>query len=190
MSDLVAIAYPDINRAGQVLDSIKQMINQHLIDIDDAVYVTKAADNKIELHQSINLPGVGAATGAAQGAIFGTLIGLLFLQPLAGAAIGAAVGGGTGFVVGRLSDYGVDDNFVRELGAKMTPNSSALFVLVRRVTPDKVVPELAKYGGTVLQTSLSNDAEQRLQAALSGTATPDQLAASQSQQTSTPTPQP
>ena len=182
MSDLVAIAYPDINQAGQVLDSLDQMIQQHLVDLDDAVYVTKRGDGKIELHQSINMPGIGAASGATHGALWGTLIGLLFLQPLAGAVIGAAVGGGTGYVAGRLSDYGIDDQFVKDLGSKMTPNSSALFVLVRRVTADKVVPEIAKYGGTVLQTSLSDEAEQRLQTALSSGATPDTGAVAQDQQ--------
>jgi uncharacterized membrane protein len=175
VSDLIAIAYPDINRAGQVLDSLKTMMTQRLIEIDDAVYVTKRGDGKIELHQSVNMPGVGAATGAAHGALWGTLIGLLFLQPLAGAAIGAAVGGGTGYVAGKLSDYGIDDNFARSLSADMTPNSSALFVLVRRVTADKVVPEVAKFGGHVLQTSLSNEAEQRLQTALTAGTTPDQM---------------
>jgi uncharacterized membrane protein len=114
----------------------------------------------------INLPGAGAARGAASGIIWGGLIGLLFLQPLAGAAIGAAVGAGSGAIAGKITDYGIDDNFVRQLSTEMTPNSSAIFVLVRNVTIDKVTPEISKYGGTVLHTSLSTDAEQRLQAAL------------------------
>jgi uncharacterized membrane protein len=88
--------------------------------------------------------------------------GALVLQPIAGAAIGA----GTGAVAGHLSDYGIDDNFMKQLGATLTPNCSAIFVLVRRATGDKVLPEVSKYGGTVLQTSLSHDAEARLQAAL------------------------
>ena len=67
---------------------------------------------------------------------------------------------------GSLSDYGINDRFIKDLSAKLRPNSSALFVLVRKSTPDKVLPEVSKYGGTVLHTSLSNDEEARLQAAL------------------------
>lgn len=166
MSDLIVIAYHDVNQAGRVLDSLKRMMTEKLIDLEDAVYVTKDNDGKVELHQTINMPGIGAAAGGARGALWGTLIGLLFLQPLAGAAIGAAVGAGTGAIAGKMTDIGIDDNFVRQLSAEMTPNSSALFLLVRRVTADKVVPEISKFGGKVMRTSLSNEAEQRLQAAL------------------------
>jgi len=166
MSDLIAITHPDINQAGVVLDTLKRLMREHVLDLHDAVYVTKAADGEMDLHQMINLPRVGAATGGARGALWGTLIGLLFLQPLAGAAIGAAVGAGTGAITGKFSDYGIEDNFVKELSAQMKPNSSALFVLVRNVTPDKVLPEIKQFGGTLLRTSLSDEAEQRLQAAL------------------------
>ena len=166
MSDLVAVTYPDINQAAKVLDELKRMVNEHLLDLDDAVYVTKDANGEVDLHQMINLPAVGAARGGASGALWGALIGLLFLQPLAAAAIGAAVGAGTGAIAGKLSDYGIDDNFVKQLSTQMTPNSSAIFVLIRRVTTDKVVPRISTYGGTVLRTSLSTEAEQRLQMAL------------------------
>lgn len=115
----------------------------------------------------VNLPGAGAARGATGGALWGALIGLLFLSPLAGAAIGAAVGAGTGAIAGRFTDYGIDDNFVRQLSTQMTPNSSAIFVLIRRMTEDKVVTEISQFGGTLLRTSLSDEADQRLQAALS-----------------------
>jgi uncharacterized membrane protein len=167
MSDLVAITYSDINQAGVVLNTLKRLVTEHVLEMDDAVYVTKDASGEVELHQMINLPGAGAASGGASGALWGGLIGLLFLQPLAGAAIGAAVGAGTGALAGKFADYGIDDNFVKQLSTQMTPNSSAIFVLVRRATVDKVLPQISGYGGTVLRTSLSNEAEQRLQAALS-----------------------
>ena len=166
MSDLVAITYPDINQAQKTLDTLKRMVVEHLLELDDAVYVTKDSNGAIDLHQMINLPAAGAATGGATGALWGTLIGLLFLSPLAGAAIGAAVGAGTGAIAGKMSDYGIDDNFVKELSAHMPPNSSAIFVLVRKATVDKVLPEVSKYGGTVLQTSLPKETEEKLQAAL------------------------
>jgi uncharacterized membrane protein len=98
--------------------------------------------------------------------MWGTLIGLLFLNPLAGLLAGAAFGAGAGALSGALVDYGIDDAFIRSLGATIEPGSSALFVLVRRVTPDKVLPELRPFGGTVLRTSLSNEQEARLRQAL------------------------
>jgi uncharacterized membrane protein len=90
------------------------------------------------------------------------LIGTLFFSPLFGAAIGAA----SGALAGALSDIGVDDNFMRELGETLQPKTSALFVLVRKVTPDKVLEDVSKYGGKVLRTSLSKDEEAQLQAVL------------------------
>jgi uncharacterized membrane protein len=97
------------------------------------------------------------------GGFWGSLIGLIFLNPLLGAAVGAAAGA----VSGALTDVGVDDKFMKELAASMTPGSSVLFVLVRKATPDKVLAELEGSGGKVLKTSLSHDDEAKLQAALS-----------------------
>ncbi len=167
MSNLVVIEYPDINRAEQVLETLGRMRTEQLIDLDDAVYVTRDAEGKVKLHQMVNLAGAGAGYGAMWGGLWGLLLGSLVLQPIAGAAIGASIGAGTGAVAGHLSDYGIDDDFMKQLGATLTPNSSAILVLVRRATVDKVIPEVSKYGGTVMQTSLSHDAEAKLQAALS-----------------------
>lgn len=169
MSDLVVIAYPDINRAEQVLETLGQMRTAQLIDLEDACYVTKDANGAIKLHQAVNLTAMGAKSGALWGGLWGFLFGMLVLQPLAGAAIGAGIGAGSGAIAGGLSDFGIDDNFVKRLASTLTPNSSAIFVLVRRVTTDKVVPEISRYGGTIIQTSLSKDAEARLQAALAQT---------------------
>lgn len=166
MSDLVAIAYPDINQAEQVLEKLGQMRKAQLIDLDDAVYVTKDAQGNIKLHQAVNLVKAGAGYGALWGGLWGLLIGALVLQPIAGAAIGAGVGAGSGVIAGKLNDFGIDDNFIKQLGTTLTPNSSAIFVLVRSVTPDKVIPEVSKFGGKVLQSSLSHESEARLQAAL------------------------
>ena len=98
--------------------------------------------------------------------LWGALIGLLFLNPLLGAVAGAAVGGATGALGGALSDYGISDDFIRYLGSDLKPGTSAAFVLIRKATTDKVLAEVAKYGGHVLRTSLSNEAEAKLQAAL------------------------
>ena len=159
MSDLVVITYPDQTQAAKVMATLGQLQKEYLIDLDDAVYVTKDANGKVSLHQASSLEAVGAATGA----LWGMLFGLLFFVPIAGLAIGAAAG----WLGGKFSDYGIDDKFVRQLSAAMGPNSSAIFAVVRRVSADKVVPEISRYGGTVMKTSLSKEAEERLQAALS-----------------------
>jgi uncharacterized membrane protein len=158
VSDLVAIAYDDEYRAGEVLSTLRRLEREYLIDLEDAVYVTKDAEGSVKLHQSTNL----TAGGAIGGGFWGLLIGALFLAPVAGVAIGA----GAGALAGKLSDIGVDDSFAKELAERLEPRTSALLVLVRRSTPERVLPEIKHFGGTVLQTSLSPDAEERLQAAL------------------------
>jgi uncharacterized membrane protein len=120
--------------------------------------VTKDASGKIKLHQNTSLAGAGAAWGG----MWGMLIGLLFFVPF----LGLAVGLGLGALSGKLSDYGIDDKFAKQIAETMKPNTSAIFVLVRKSTPDKVVPEIAKFGGTILQTSLPKETEEKLQAAL------------------------
>jgi uncharacterized membrane protein len=158
MSDLVAVAYDSESTAREVLDTLRRLQTEHVVELEDAVVVTKNDEGKIKLHQSFSPAGAGAAGGA----LWGGLIGLIFLAPLLGAAIGAAAGG----AAGALTDVGVDDKFMKELGDKLEPGSAALIVLVRRSTPDKVLPEIQKYGGHVLQSSLSTEAEERLEAAL------------------------
>ncbi|HEX9414262.1 MAG TPA: DUF1269 domain-containing protein [Ktedonobacterales bacterium] len=158
MSNLVVVAYPDEYRAAEVMAAVRRLNKEYLLDFEDACYVTKDARGKLKLHQDTSLAGAGAAWGG----MWGMLIGLLFFVPFLGLAIGA----GLGALSGRLSDYGIDDKFAKQLTATLQPNSSAIFVLVRRSTPDKVIPELAKFGGTVLQTSLPKETEDKLQVAL------------------------
>jgi uncharacterized membrane protein len=160
MSDLVVVAYPDEFRAAEVLADLRRAQSEYFIDLEDAVYLTKNQDGKVKLHQSHDLTAVGAVGGA----LWGTVVGFLFLVPL----LGAAVGAGIGALTASLGDYGIDDNFARSLSARLTPGSSAIAILLRSSTPDKLIPELSKFGGTVLQTSLSDEAEARLRAALAG----------------------
>lgn len=157
MSDLVAIAYPDEFRAAEVRATLARLQLEYLIDLEDAVVVTKDSKGAVKLHQAVNM----TAAGAMSGGLWGGLIGLLFLMPFAGAALGA----GLGALSGKLTDLGIDDNFVKALSENLPPGSSALFVLVKKATPDKVIPEVAKFGGTVLRTSLSSEAEAKLREA-------------------------
>jgi uncharacterized membrane protein len=158
MSDLIVIAYDDEFKAEEVRLTLAKLQVEHLIELEDAAVVVKDEHGKIKLKQAVNLTGAGAASGG----FWGLLIGILFFNPLLGAAVGAA----SGALAGAFSDIGVDDNFIRELGETLQPKSSALFVLVRKVTPDKVLEEVSKFGGKVLRTSLSKDEESQLQTVL------------------------
>ena len=139
------------------METVGGLVKEHSLELEDAVIVEREQDGKIKLHQ----PSLGGL-GAASGALWGGLIGLLFLAPLVGMAVGAAAGG----AAGAASDYGIDDKFMKELGDKLEPGSAAVFVLVRESTRDKVVPEIARFGGHVVQSSLSNEQETALQEAL------------------------
>jgi uncharacterized membrane protein len=156
VSDLVAIAYEDLPTAERVASNLRDAVEGHVIEVEDVVIVERTGDGRVKLHQ----PSLAAA-GAVGGAFWGGLIGLIFLMPLMGMALGAA-GGAVG---GALSDSGVDDDFMKRLGSELEPGKAALIVLVRKMSADKVLPEI-KVPGTVIQTSLSNEDESALQKAL------------------------
>ena len=168
MSALVVVGFDNENTADQVLNKLAALQKEYLIDFADACVVVRDASAKIHLKQAINLVGTGAASGGAWGAMWGMLVGLLFLNPLAGLLTGGALGAGAGALSGKLADYGINDDFIRSLGQTIQPGTSALFVLVRRASPDKILPELQQFKGTVLKTSLSNEQEERLRKALHG----------------------
>ena len=170
MSDLVCIAFKGRDTADQVLNDLRSMQKAHLVDLEDACVVTRDQEGKLHLKQAVNLVATGAISGGTWGALWGTLVGILFMNPLAGLVVGAAAGAGGGALSGALVDYGIDDDFIKSLGEQICPDSSALFVLLRKVTLDKVMPELGKYEGTVIRTSLSNEQERELREALSGQA--------------------
>jgi uncharacterized membrane protein len=158
MNHLIAVAYPDVATADQVRRELVGATKEHLMSLQDAVVVEHRSDGKIKLHQAMSTAGAGAAGGA----MWGGLIGLIFLAPLVGMAIGAASGG----AAGAMSDVGVDDKFMKELGARLEPGGAALIMLGRAEARDKVLERVAPYGGEVIQTSLSKDDEENLRAAL------------------------
>src|SRR5215831_7086644 len=166
MSDLIVVAFQGEDTADQVLNKLMALQKEHLIDLEDACVVVRDRNGNVHLKQAVNLIGEGALGGGPWGALWRTLVGLLFLNPLLGFVTGAAMGAGAGAMAGALADYGIDDDFIRSLGSTIEPGSSALFILVRRATLDKVLPELRPFGGTVLRTSLSNEQEERLRQAL------------------------
>ncbi len=129
--------------------------------------VERENDGKVHIKQAVNLTAIGAASGGTMGAMWGGLVGLLFLNPLAGMALGAVAGAGAGALSGSLTDFGINDDFVKRLGDTIPQGSSALFVLFKQVTEDKVLPEIEPFKPRVLKTSLSNEAEAKLKAELS-----------------------
>jgi uncharacterized membrane protein len=158
MSDLVVIVYPSLDKAEEVRKRLFEMQREYLIRLGDAVIATKSPDGQVHLHQVVNT----TASGAVSGSFWGLLIGALFLNPILGAAVGAA-GGALG---GALTDFGINDDFMKKLAATIHPGDAALFLLIREMTADKVVDQIKGYGGTVLKTSLADNKEQALRHAL------------------------
>ena len=158
MSTLIVIAYPEEQRAAEVLATLKQLRSEDLVDLDEAFYVTKDQEGDTKVHHSVHL----TRKGTGWGALGGLLIGALLFVPVAGLLVGAAAGA----MIVKLADLGIDEQFVKDLSAQLQPNSSAIFLLVRHVSPDIVMAALRPYGGTILQTTLSKEAEEHLQANL------------------------
>jgi uncharacterized membrane protein len=160
MSDLVVIAFPSEAKAEEVRQKILEMQKDYLIELGDAAIAVKQADGSVKLHQLINT----TAAGAVSGTFWGTLIGLIFLVPLVGAAIGAA----SGALGGWLTDVGVNDAFMKEVAESLQPGDAALFLLIRKLTTDKVLEDLKGVGGKVLRTSFDHTKEDALRNALAG----------------------
>lgn len=164
MSDLVVISFPDQQLAFALRAELAKLQKEYLIDMEDVVVVTKDEKGKVKLHQAVSLTGLGAVGGG----FWGMLIGLLFLNPLLGAAIGA----GAGALSGKLSDIGVNDEFMKELATNFKPGCAAVFVLIRKATTDKVLDALKEFHGKgkVLKTSLDKDEEAALREVIEGDA--------------------
>lgn len=158
MSTLVAIAYPDVATAEKVRREMMQATKERLMTLEDAVVVEHRPDGKIKLHQAMSPAGAGAAGGA----MWGGLIGLIFLVPLFGMAIGAA----SGAAAGAVSDLGVDNKFMKQLGDRLEPGAAALIALGSTDARDKLLDRVRPYGGEIIQTSLSSEEEERIRAAL------------------------
>ena len=160
MSNLVVVVFSDSTTAFEMRAELAKMQKEYLIEMEDAVVVTKDAAGKVQLHQAVNL----TAAGALSGGFWGSLVGLLFLNPL----LGAAAGAGAGAISGKLTDIGISDQMMKEAAVAFKPDTSALFVLIRKATADKVLDGLKKFAGkgTVFQTSLSKEGEAKLRSTL------------------------
>ena len=158
MADLVVIAFPSEEKAEEVRQKLLDMQKDYLIELGDAVIAVNQPNGHVKLNQLFH----PAASGAAGGALWGTLIGILFLMPLAGAAIGAAAGA----LGGALADVGINDAFMKDVAQSLQAGNAALFLLIRKMTTDKVLEDLKGLGGTVLRTSFDHTKEEALRQAL------------------------
>ena len=158
MSDLVVVAFPTEEKAEEVRQKLLDMQREYLIELGDAVVAVKQPNGRVKLNQLFH----PTAAGAAGGALWGTLIGMLFLMPLAGTALGAAAGA----LGGALTDAGIEDPFMKEAAQTLQSGQAALFLLIRKMTADKVLAALQGVGGTVLRTSFDHTKEEALRQAL------------------------
>jgi uncharacterized membrane protein len=158
MPTLVVIGYDSEHEAEATKVKLLQLQKEYLVDVEDAVIAVKKADGKVKLIQPFNL----TAAGAVSGGFWGLLIGMIFLVPVVGLAVGSA----SGALAGAMTDLGISDDFMKQLAQNLKPGGSALFVLLRSWTEDRVLQELQGVGGTLIKTSLSHDDAAKLQAAL------------------------
>lgn len=172
MSELVCIGFKDSSTADRVLNELRAMEKNYVVDLEDAVIVVRDMDGKVHLKQCVDVFGGATAHGVSLGVLWGGLMGLLFMNPLAGLIGSIAGGAGAGAMTtaaseyGLLSDYGIPDNFIRALGSTITRGTSAIFLLIRSADQDKLLAGFSRYEGTILKTSLSPDQEEKLRAAL------------------------
>lgn len=162
MNSLFALVFDDRAAADAALVDLSRLQKGQVLTMHDAVFVSRTQDGGVKLDQSVNI----AAAGALSGAFWGSLIGLIFLAPLLGAAVGAAAGG----VSGYLTDYGVNDDFAKQMGERLEPGRVALFVLASNVTPEKIAEQLKARGGELFYSSFSPDIEQRFRDNIRGQA--------------------
>ncbi|MCL6705676.1 DUF1269 domain-containing protein [Pseudomonas sp. R2.Fl] len=157
MSELIVIGYPDSQKAEEARNTLYQLSREYLVEIKDAVIAEANDKGEVKLNQMVSMWGIGASGGA----FWGLLAGILFFNPL----IGVAAGAGAGALAGALTDYGINDNFMKEVAAVLQPRQAALFILAERAASDKVVDKLSVHGGRIIRTNLDTSKEQELRAA-------------------------
>jgi uncharacterized membrane protein len=164
MADLIAIGYPDETTASLAEEEVQRLAQDLIIEPDAVAVIVRDKEGKYKVSTSHHAVGGGATWGM----FWGLLFGLLFFVPVFGMAVGA----GLGALMGKIEKTGIDKEFQEQVRDLVKPGTSALFIVVEKVTPDKAVEGLSQYGGTVLKSSLSKDSENELQEALHGTPVP------------------
>jgi uncharacterized membrane protein len=160
MADLIAIGYPDEATAELAADEARRLARDLIIQPDAIAVIRRDTEGKYHVHTAQHAVGAGATWGM----FWGMLFGLLFFVPV----LGMAVGAGMGALMGKIAKSGIDKQFQEQVRDMIKPGTSCLFLMLEKVTPDKAVEAMSKYGGTVLKTSLSKEGEKELQDALHG----------------------
>jgi uncharacterized membrane protein len=160
MADLIAIGYDDETTAAAAADEVAQLSKDLVIEPDAVAVIVRDQEGKYKVTTSHHPVG----SGASWGMFWGLLFGVLFFIPV----LGMAVGAGLGALLGKVEKTGIDKEFQQQVRDLVQPGNSALFLVVEKVTPDKAIEGLSRFGGTVLKSSLSKDAEHDLQDALHG----------------------
>jgi uncharacterized membrane protein len=160
MATLVAIGYPDQGTAEQARGTVAGLEADLVIQAEQVAAISRDLEGKYHVHTTHG--GASAGGGAMWGGFWGMLFGLLFFIPFAGLAIGA----GMGALFGHFGEKGIDKAFQQQVRDYLKPGTSALFMVIDQVTPDKAVAALSQYGGTVIRTSLSDEDTKRLEEAL------------------------
>ncbi|HEV2566534.1 MAG TPA: DUF1269 domain-containing protein [Microvirga sp.] len=166
MAELVVVGFDDPNDADRVLTELTRLQDEDLIDLEDAVVAIRGPDGAVRVKQTVNLTGTSVTQSGLWGAMWGYLVGVMFLNPVAGLVVGGALGAGSGALSGRMIDLGINDEFVRSVGDTLRPDTSALFLLVRKSQPEKVLAELSGFKGRILRSTLSPEQEARLRDAV------------------------
>ena len=157
MSSLVVLAFDTIDGAEEMRDKLYDLQKRELITLEDAAVVVRKKNGQVKVKQAHSLVGAGALGGA----FWGLLIGIIFWMPWLGMAIGSV----TGALSGKLSDVGIDDDFIKEVGKTIESGESGLFLLARDAQMDRIREELADYEFEIVETNLSPADETQLREA-------------------------
>jgi uncharacterized membrane protein len=158
MTHLVVLGLNSRDDAERVIQLTEELAKQELLQREDAAIAYKDSKGKVRVQQTMNLTSAGAASGALRG----TLLGLIFLNPLAGFAVGAA----SGAIAGKLTDIGINDQLIKDVGRELQEDQAAVLLLARSATVDRLIEALKPFGPTVIQTNLTKDREDELVQAL------------------------
>jgi uncharacterized membrane protein len=160
MSDLIVITYDTEQTGRDAFNELADLQKMQLLELEDAALAVKDDKGKVKVKQTLENQVSGSS--AIWGGFWGLLIGLIFLAPIFWGLMGALLG----YIFGKGTDIGIDNKFIKQVGESLDPGGSALFMLVIKATPDKVLEQMQKFGGEVYQTSLSNEDEEKLKKAL------------------------
>jgi uncharacterized membrane protein len=158
MSELLVIGYDDAKTANDARAALLALSKDYALQVGDAVVATRDENGQIKLDQLVNLWTIGAASGS----FWGLIAGFLFFMPLLGVVTGAAAGA----LTGALTDYGIRDDFMKDVAGVLQPGQAALFVLADRVSSDRVLEGIGKFGGRIIRTNLDRSQEDKVRAAL------------------------